>query len=84
MAASKWEPIDIELVHDGYIARATRQLTRSGRWRWSVTPIEIAQRWTSSVVEHAEARGYAQGRERAMKMAEAAIKALKKAKEGVS
>jgi len=71
-----WQPIDLELVRDGYLARVTRQLTRAGRWRWAVTPVEIVQRAHSQPIEHAEARGYAKGRERAMKMAEVAIAAL--------
>ena len=73
-----WQPIDLELVRDGYLARVTRQLGRAGRWRWSVTPVEIVQRHHSQPVEHAYARGYAKGQERALKMAEAAIVALKK------
>lgn len=76
---SDWQPIDLELVRDGYLARVTRQLGRAGRWRWSVTPVEIVQRHHSQPVEHAYARGYAKGRERALKMAEVAIVALKKA-----
>ena len=76
---SGWQPIDVELVRDGYVARVTRQLTRAGRWRWSVTPIEVAQRWATSVVERAEARGYARGYKRATHMAESAIRALKQA-----
>lgn len=74
-----WQPIDLELVRNGYLARVTRQLSRAGRWRWSVTPVEVVQRSPTSVVEHAHARGYAKGREHAFEMAEAAIVALKKA-----
>ena len=73
-----WQPIDLELVRDGFLARVTRQLTRAGRWRWSVTRVEVVQRHPTGAVEHAEARGYAKGRERATKMAEASIEALKK------
>ena len=75
---NKWQPIDLELIRDGYLAHVTRQLCRAGRWRWSVTPVEIVQRHHSQPVEHAYARGYAKGQERALKMAEAAIVALKK------
>lgn len=74
---SQWEPIDLELVRDGYLARVTRTLSRAGRWRWAVTPIEITQRILSQPVEHAYARGYAKGRRRAITMAAAAIEALK-------
>lgn len=77
---SAWEPIEIELVRDGFVARVTRTLyVNATRWRWSVTPIEVAQRWRTKVVEHAHARGYATGRERAMRMAEVAIDAFRKA-----
>lgn len=72
-----WEPIDIELERDGYLARVTRTL-HGGRWRWAVTPLEIVQRQRNKPVEHAYSRGYAKGRERAEQMAEAAIVALKK------
>ncbi len=78
--APAWQPIDLELVIDGFLARVTRTL-HGGRWRWSATPLEVAQRWRSSVVEHAHARGYSKSRERAQKMAEAAIRALKEATE---
>lgn len=75
----KWQPIDAELVQDGYIARVTRHIL-GGRWRWAVTPLEVAQRWNMRVVEHAYARGYAKSYDRAIEMAEAAIVALKAAK----
>jgi len=74
-----WQPIDLEFVGDGYLARVTRRLGRAGQWRWSVTPVEEVQRHPSQPVEHAYARGYTKGRERACKMAEAALVALKNA-----
>ncbi len=67
-----WEPIDEELVRDGFIARVTRTI-RAKRWRWVVSPQEYVQRRPSQPVEHASARGYAPTRERAREMAEAAI-----------
>ena len=80
MSASGWQPIDVELVRDGYLARVTRTLHAGAtRWRWAVTPIEVAQRWRTKVVEHAHSRGYARGYDRAIQMAEAAIEAMKKA-----
>jgi hypothetical protein len=79
---SAWQPIDMELVRDGCVARVTRQLGRAGRWRWAVTPIEVVQRSPTSPVEHAYARGYAKGRDRAIEMAEAAVVALKKSLSG--
>lgn len=33
VVVADWQPIDIELVKDGYLARVTRQLGRAGRWR---------------------------------------------------
>lgn len=80
MTASEWQPIDTELERDGFIARVTRTVNLNGtRWRWAVTPVEVAQRWRTKVVEHAHARGYAKGYARAIAMAEAAIEALKAA-----
>jgi len=76
---TKWEPVELELERDGYLARVSRQLTRSGRWRWAVTPVEVVQRFNHSVVEHAYARGYARGRDGACRAAEASIAALKAA-----
>ena len=75
MKHSIWQPIDLELVRDGYLARVTRQLGRAGRWRWSVTPVEIVQRHYSQPVEHAYARGYAKGQERALKMPRSKVEA---------
>jgi len=75
-----WLPIEEELIRDGFIARVTRD--RYGtppRWRWAVAQLDQVQRWLHKVVQHAYARGYCRSRERAMKMAEAAIVALQKA-----
>jgi hypothetical protein len=73
-----WEPIELELERGGYLARVTRQLTRSGRWRWTVTPVEVVQKFNRPI-ENAYARGYARGRDGACRAAEAAINALKAA-----
>lgn len=75
---SGWIPIELELVLHGYLARVARDRS-GGRWRWSVTKLEQAQRWKSRVVSQASARGYSKGMERALKMATVAIDALRKA-----
>lgn len=72
-----WQPIELELVRDEFLARVTRDRVGSPpRWRWSVTPLEVVQRWRSKVVENAYARGYSRSRARAVKMAERAVLAL--------
>jgi len=73
-----WQPIELELVRDGFLARVTRD--RHGRWRWAVTELEHVGRWLHKAVQHAFARGYSRSPERAIEMAEAAIVALQEAK----
>lgn len=80
LPSGEWQPIDVELERDGFLARVTRTVRIGGtRWRWSVTPVDVAERWKTKVVEHAYSRGYCKGYERALRMAEAAIEALKAA-----
>jgi len=77
MKKGTWQPIELEFVIDGYLARVTRD--RHRRWRWASTRVDVVERWLHRPVQHAFARGYSRSPEKAMKMAEAAIVALQKA-----
>jgi hypothetical protein len=79
--SGEWRPIEEEMVCDGWLARVRRDLF-GGRWRWSVTKLEHADRWPSKTIEAARARGYSGSRDRAREMARTALVALQKAEAG--
>jgi hypothetical protein len=73
-----WEPVELELTRDGYLARVSRTM-KPGRWRWCVAPVEHILKWNRNVTEIPFSKGFSGSRDRACEMAEAAIEALKKA-----
>ena len=78
--APSWEPVELELVRDGYLARVSRTL-KPGRWRWCVAPLDHVIKWNRNVTEIPFSKGFSGSREKAIQMAEAAIVELKKAGE---
>jgi hypothetical protein len=74
---STWEPIELELVRDGYLARVSRTM-KPGRWRWVAAPVEHVIKWNRNVTEVPFSKGFSGTRERAVEMAESAIEALKR------
>ncbi len=77
-SCKSWEPVELELVRDGYLARVSRMMNRE-RWRWCAAPVEHVLKWNRNVTDVPFSKGFTATRERAMEMAEAAVEALKKA-----
>lgn len=76
--SSEWEPVELELVRDGYLARVSRT-DRPGRWRWCVAPVDHVVKWNRNVTDVPFSKGFTFTMDKAVEMSESAIEALRRA-----